>query len=175
MARKNNEWGPLGGIELKFAAAFVSTMIPIELTWADDKNYFARQPLLMPSGETRSLAHVHDMLLNRLEGQAGEDYSKSVDLFEHCYKEMNKYIARDKEMDPDSPLEGTIGSLSGIPDAEEYKIWQERAGVSESLHNLSGEINLAVGEEAALDVLLDSGNRAGSDSDSNDSDADSTS
>jgi len=82
------------------------------------------------------------MLLNRWEGHAGNNYSKSDELFAHCIKVMNTYIARDKAMDADSPLIRPIGSLTGLPNAVEYQEWIERAGMGLNGQSLSNDVDL---------------------------------
>ena len=62
------------------------------------------------------------MMLNRWEGHAGAYYSQSHHvLFAHGIKVMDKYIARDKAMNAESPLVDRIGSLTGLPNAAEYQ------------------------------------------------------
>ena len=76
-ARLKASWGPLGGIDVIFSCPFISKQIPIELLWADGKNYVAHSRQHVDGVGSRSLAHVHDMLLNRWEGHAGANYSQS--------------------------------------------------------------------------------------------------
>jgi len=133
-------WGPFGGIDVIFSCPFISKQIPIELLWADGKNYVARSRLNVDDVGIQSRARVHDMLLIRWEGHAGDNYSKSDELFAHCIKVMNTYIARDKAMDADSPLIRRIGSLTvcQMP----YKEWIERAGVGLKGQGLSNDVAL---------------------------------
>ena len=157
-ARLKAAWGPLGGIDVIFSCPFISKQIPIELLWADRKNYVARSRLHVDGVGTRSLAHVHDMLLNRWEGHAGDNYSQSHSLFAHCIEVMNTYIARDQAMDAGSPLAGRIGSLTGLPNAEEYQEWRERAGMGLSGQGLSNEVGLdtmLTGDETVRDRVGD--------------------
>ena len=107
---------------------------------------------------SRSLAHVHDMLLNRWEGHAGANYSQSGKLFTHSFGVMNKYIARDRAMDVESPLHGEIGSLTGIPTSEEYQLWRDRAGMGLTGQGLSNEVDLdtmLTGDETVRDRVGD--------------------
>jgi len=153
-ARLKASWGPLGGIDVIFSCPFISKQIPIELLWADGKNYVARSRQHVDGVGSRSLAHVHDMLLNRWEGHAGDKYSKSDKLFTHCFEVMNKYIARDGALHGGSPLRGEIGSLTGIPTQEQYMQWRERAGMGLRGQGLSNEVDLdtmLTGDETVLD------------------------
>ena len=92
-------------------------------------------------GGSRSLAHVHELLLRRWEGRAGEGYATSEALFRHCYAVMDKYIARDKLI-MGSPLGGTIGHLTGLPSPVDYQMWRDQAGMGVHGNGLSKEVDL---------------------------------
>ena len=69
------------------------------------------------------------------------EFADSSKLFLKCRKEMNKYIQLDNEKGG-SPLSGSIGSLEGVPSAEEFQDWRRLAGMTERSFGLCGEVRL---------------------------------
>lgn len=120
-----DEWGPPGedGWEVDPACPYVSDEIAIELKWAVGKNHCALPEQQQPN---RLIATVIDQITTYWYTQMGP---KTFDgIFRHCDDQMEKWMRNDREQNG-GPLSGRLGSLQGLPTAEEYKVWREKAGL----------------------------------------------
>ena len=105
---RENAWGPGDGhgFSCVWCCPYTSTWVPIELRWADGKNYVAN-PVNRKGNEPKSLAVATRQLRERWYSEK----TTGASLFRHCEKEMNDYIASDIADECDSPFTCDMSDL----------------------------------------------------------------
>ncbi|KAJ1425293.1 hypothetical protein B484DRAFT_464546 [Ochromonadaceae sp. CCMP2298] len=123
LQRVKHHWGPedIDGWIVVRNAQYTSPQIPVELKWADGKNFVAN-----PCNDTFNRTMGDIIKLLRLRWYYGP--TTGLSLFCHCEKIMTELIKYDNEV-CDGPLSGEMPyGLQGLPNDATLKEWEKRAG-----------------------------------------------
>jgi hypothetical protein len=140
-------WGPGDNRAFRchFTCPYTSTWIPVELRWADGKNYVGN-PKNRRLGQPRSLPVVARQLRQRWYS----DVTTGASLFEHCKKEINAFIASDIE-EGESPFTCDLSDLDAFLasfTSEQLNEWKELCGMEKDGMNMDDNDTMLCGFEA---------------------------
>jgi len=107
--------------EIIWSAAYMPKHIPVELKWADGKNYVAAPE---QQSEHRTVSDVIDLLRDRW--YTGPTTGKSQ--FEHCEKEMDLWIAQN-ELNDDFLSGSVFNNTFRVPSNDVLHEWRIAAGL----------------------------------------------
>lgn len=143
--RADFEW------EIVWSAAYMPKHIPVELKWADGKNFVAAPE---QQSEQRTVSDVIDLLRDRWYNGPTTGASQ----FEHCEKEMDIWIEQN-EVD-DVFLSGSVfDNTFRVPSEDVLNEWRIYAGLIDAGNSLdleaqdtylTGDINF--GNEEEIDI-----------------------
>ena len=106
--------------EIIWSAAYMPKHIPVELKWADGKNYVAATA---QQSEERNVSDVIDLLRDRWYNGPTTGASQ----FEHCEKEMDLWVEQN-EMNDEFLVGSVFGNTFRVPNDDVLHQWRISAG-----------------------------------------------